>query len=102
MRQLHLLQLCLLRRDLLSALCAFIAVEEFGQVLGLVGVDSDDDPGLTPGFLKRVADVAYDRLSGRDRESMQRRSLFPCRFQARRGALSTCDQFWITRRATLP
>jgi hypothetical protein len=26
-------QLCLLRRDLLSALCAFIAVEEFGQVL---------------------------------------------------------------------
>ena len=60
-------QLCLLRRDLLSALCAFIAVEEFGQVLGLVGVDPDDDPGLTPGFLKRIADMAYDRLSGRDR-----------------------------------
>jgi len=50
-------------------LCAFIAVEEFGQVLGLVGVDPDDDPGLTPGFLKRIADVAYDRLSGRDRDS---------------------------------
>ena len=95
-------QLCLRRRALLSALCAFIAVEEFGQVLGLVGVDSDDDPGLTPGFLERVADVAYDRLSGRDRESMQRAPLFPCRFQARRGALSTCDQFWITHRATLP
>ena len=67
----------LLRRDLLSALCAFIAVEEFGQVLGLVGVDPDDDPGLTPGFLKRIADVAYDRLSGRDRESMQRAPSFP-------------------------
>jgi hypothetical protein len=52
--------------------------------------------------LKRLADVAYDRLSGRDRESMQRAPLFPCRFQARRGALSTCDQFWITHRATLP
>jgi len=50
-------------------LCAFIALEEFGQVLGLVGVDPDDDPGLTPGFLKRIADVAYDRLSGRDRDS---------------------------------
>ena len=72
-------QPCLLRRDLLSALCAFIAVEEFGQVLGLVSVDSYDDPGLTPGFLQRVADVAYDRLSGRDRESMQRAPLFPCR-----------------------
>jgi len=44
-------QLCLLRRDLLSALSAFIAVEEFGEVLGLVGVDPDDDPGLTPGSL---------------------------------------------------
>ena len=44
-------QLCLLRQDLLSALCAFIAVEEFGQVLGLVGVDPDDDPGLTQGSL---------------------------------------------------
>jgi len=41
-------QLCLLRRDLLSALCAFVAVEELGEVLGLVGVDPDDDPGLTP------------------------------------------------------
>lgn len=95
-------QLCLPRRDLLSALCAFIAVEEFGQVLGLVSVDSDDDPGLTPGFLERVAGVAYDRLSGRDRESVQCAPLFSCRFQARRGALSTCDQFWITHRATLP
>jgi hypothetical protein len=28
--------------------------------------------------------------------------LFPCRFQARRGALSTCGQFWITHRAALP
>jgi hypothetical protein len=51
LRQLHLRQLCLLRRDLLSALCAFIAVEEFGQVLGLVGVDSDDDPGSPQGSL---------------------------------------------------
>ena len=96
-----LLQLCLLERDL-PALCAFVAVEELGEVLGLVGVDPDDDPGLTPGLLERVADVAYDRLPGRDRESMQRAPLFPCRFQARRGALSTCDQFWITHRATLP
>jgi hypothetical protein len=32
-------------------LCAVIAVEEFGQALGLVGVDPDDDPGLTPGSL---------------------------------------------------
>jgi len=97
-----LLRQGLLRRDLLSALRAFVAVEELGEVLGLVGVDPDDDPGLTPGLLERVADVADDRLSGRDRESMQRASLFPCRFQARRGALSTCDQFWITHRATLP
>jgi hypothetical protein len=91
-----------LLRSGLPALCAFITVEELGEVLGLVGVDPDDDPGLTPGFLERVADVAYDRLPGRDRESIQRASLFPCRFQARRGALSTCDQFWITHRATLP
>src|SRR5919108_1609934 len=94
-------QLCLLQHGLPS-LRALIAVEELGEVLGLVGVDPDDDPGLTPGFLERVADVAYDRLPGRDRESMQRTPLFPCRFQARRGALSTCDQFWITHRATLP
>jgi len=71
LRQLCLLREDLLRQDLLSALCAFIAVEE----LGLVGVDPDDGPGLTPGFLKRIADLAYDRLSGRDRESMQRAPL---------------------------
>ena len=45
---------------------------------------------------------AHPRSSRRDRESVQRAPLFPCRFQARRGALSTCDQFWITHRATLP
>jgi hypothetical protein len=56
----------------LSALCAFAAVEELGEALGLIGVDSDDEPGLTPGLLERVADVAYDRLPRRDRESMQR------------------------------
>ena len=61
----------------LSARCAFIAVEELGKVPGLVGVDPEDDPGLTPGLLKRVADVAYDRLPGRDRESMQRAPLLP-------------------------
>jgi hypothetical protein len=94
----------------LPALCAFIAVEELGEVLGLVGVDPDDDPGFTPGLLERVADIAYratsrrsyDRLPGRDRESRQRAPLLPCRFQARRGTLSTCDQFWITHRATIP
>jgi hypothetical protein len=114
--QLNLLMLDLLMRSLLMrslltrsllmrarpALCAFVAVEELGEVLGLVGVDPDDDPGLSPGLFERVTDVAYDRLPGRDRESMQRAPLFPCRFQARRGALSTCDQFWITHRATLP
>jgi hypothetical protein len=103
---LSLLVLNLLKRSLLMrarpALCAFVAVEELGEVLGLVGVDPDDDPGLSPGLFERVTDVAYDRLPGRDRESMQRAPLFPCRFQARRGALSTCDQFWITHRATLP
>ena len=40
----------LLNRDL-PALYAFVAVEELGEVLGLVGVDPDDDPGLTPGLL---------------------------------------------------
>jgi len=44
-------QLCLPRRDLLSALCAFVTVGEFGQVLGLVSVDSDDDPGSPQGSL---------------------------------------------------
>ncbi|MGO8892140.1 MAG: hypothetical protein ACLP8X_21675 [Streptosporangiaceae bacterium] len=29
----------------LPALSAFIAVEKLGQILGLVGVDPDDDPG---------------------------------------------------------
>ncbi len=98
---LGLLMLGLLNRDR-PALYAFVAVEELGEVLGLVGVDPDDDPGLSPGLFERVTDVTYDRLPGRDRESMQRAPLFPCRFQARRGALSTCDQFWITHRATLP
>jgi hypothetical protein len=96
-----LLQLCRLERDL-PAVRAFIAVEKLGEILGLVGVDPDDDPGFTPGLFERVADVAHYRLPGRDRKSMQRAPLFPCRFQARRGALSTCDQFWITHRATLP
>jgi len=41
----------LLRRDLLSALCAVVAVEELGEVLGLVGVDPDDDPGSPQGSL---------------------------------------------------
>jgi hypothetical protein len=74
---LGLLKLGLLERDL-SGLYAFVAVEELGEVLGLVGVDPDDDPGLTPGLLERVADVAYDRLPGRVRESMQNAPLFPC------------------------
>jgi hypothetical protein len=98
---LGLLVLGLLNRGL-PALYVFVAVEELGEVLGLVGVDPDDDPGFSPGLFKRVTDVAYDRLPRRDRESVQRAPLFPCRFQARRGALSTCDQFWITHRATLP
>ena len=96
-----LLQLCLLERGL-PALRTFIAVEKLGEILRLVGVDPDDDPGFTPRLFERVADVAHYRLPGRDRKSMQRAPLFPCRFQARRGALSTCDQFWITHRATLP
>src|SRR5207245_3291300 len=28
--------------------------------------------------------------------------LFPCRIHARRRALSTCDQSWLTHRATVP
>ncbi len=71
------LKLGLLERDL-PALYAFVPVEELGEVLSLVGVDSDDDPGLTPGLLERVADVAYDWLPGRVRESMQSAPLFPC------------------------
>jgi hypothetical protein len=57
----------LLRRGLLSALRAFIAIKEPGEVFGLADVDPDDDPGFTPGLVERVADVARDRLSGRDR-----------------------------------
>ena len=91
----------LLLRDL-RALSAFIAVKEIREKLRLVGIDPDDYPGLTPWLLERVADVAHYWLSRRDRESMQCAPLFPCRFQARRGALSTCDQLWITHRATLP
>ena len=86
----------------LHPLDAFIAVKELREVFSLVSVDSDDDPGLTPWLFERVAYVADYRLPGRDRESMQCTPLFPCRFQACRGALSTCDQFWITHRATLP
>ena len=86
----------------LYPLGAFIAVEELREVFSLVSVDSDDDPGFTPWLFERVAYVADYRLPGRDRESMQCTPLFPCRFQAHRGALSTCDQFWITHRATLP
>src|ERR1700730_1195499 len=82
-------QLCRLERDL-PAVRAFIAGEKRGEILGLVGVDPDDNPGFTPGLFGRVADVAHYRLPGRDRESMQRAPLFPCRVQARRGALSTC------------
>jgi len=84
------------------ALDAFIAIQELREIFGLIGVDPDDDPGFSPWLFERVADVAHYRLPGRDRESVQRAPLFPCRFQARRGALSTCDQFWITHRAILP
>ena len=94
-------QLCWLERGL-PALRVFIAVEKLGEILRLVGVDPDDDPGFTPGLFERVADVAHYRLPRRDRKSMQRTPLFPCRFQARRGTLSACDQFWITHCATLP
>ena len=41
------LQLRLLKRGL-PALRAFIAVEKRGEILRLVGVDPDDDPGFTP------------------------------------------------------
>ena len=86
----------------LQALDAFIAVKELREKFSLVSVDSDDDAGFTPRLFERVAHVADYGLPGRDRESMQRAPLFPCRFQACRGALSTCDQFWITHRVTLP
>jgi hypothetical protein len=59
------------------------------EIFRLIGVGPDDDPGFTPWLLERVADVAYCRLPGRDRESVQRVALFRCRFQARRGALSS-------------
>jgi len=43
----------LLMRDLLMRdLRAFIAIEEAGEVLGLVGVDPDYDPGFTPGLFE--------------------------------------------------
>jgi hypothetical protein len=96
-----LLKRGLLMRDLPS-LCAFISIEELREVLGLVGVDPDHDSGFTPGLFKRVAYVTDYRLPGRDGQAVQCAPLFPCRFQARRGALSTCDQLWITHRATLP
>jgi hypothetical protein len=95
------LKLPVLKREL-PALSAFITVEKLGEVLGLVGVDPDHDSGFTPWFFERVADVAHDRLPGRDRKSVQCAPLFPCRFQPGRGTLSTCDQFWITHRAILP
>jgi hypothetical protein len=91
----------LLKRNL-PPLCAFISIEELREVLGLVGVDPDHDPGFTPGLFERVAYVTDYRLPGRDGQAVQCAPLFPCRFQARRGALSTCDQLWITHRATLP
>ena len=34
------------------ALGAFVTVEELGQVLGLVGINPDYDPGLAPGLFK--------------------------------------------------
>ena len=46
-----LLQLCRLERSL-PALYAFIAVKKLGEILGLVSVDPDNDPGLTPGLLE--------------------------------------------------
>jgi hypothetical protein len=102
----NLLKWNLLKRNLLVrnllALCAFIAVEELREVFSLVGVDPDHDPGFPPWLCERIADVTHDRLPGRDRKSMQRAPLFPCRFQARSCTLSTCDQLWITHRATLP
>ena len=67
----------LLLRDL-QALSAFIAVKEIREILGLVGIDPDNDPGLTPWLLERVADVADYWLPGRHRESMQCAPLFPC------------------------
>jgi hypothetical protein len=48
----------LLMRDLLErgllerTLRAFIAIEEVGEVLGLVGVDPNYDPGFTPGLFE--------------------------------------------------
>ncbi len=85
----------LLPRDL-GAVDAFVAVEKHRERFGLVGVDPDHDPGLTPWLLERVADVTHDRLPGRDCESMQRAPLFPCRFQPHRGPLRACHQLWIT------
>jgi hypothetical protein len=95
----------LLQRDLwsrLPALCALVAVEKVREIFGFVGIEPDHDPGLTPWLFERVSDVTHYRLARRRGESVQRAPLFPCRFQAPRGALSTCDQLWITHRAILP
>ncbi len=42
---------CLLLRNL-YALTAFIAVQEIREIFGLVGVDPDNHPGLTPGLFE--------------------------------------------------
>jgi len=71
----------------LSALCAFTAVEELGEVLDLVGVDPDDDPGLTSGLLC-VGSRRSLRLAARARPRVRTvRQCSRCGFQARRGAL---------------
>ena len=67
----------LLMRDL-QTLSAFIAIEKLCEIPGLVGVDPDDYPGLTPWFFERVADVADGRLSRRHCEPVQCAPLFPC------------------------
>ena len=78
----------LLKRDL-PALCAFVAFENSARYSASPASISMTTRGLTPGLFERVADVAYDWLTRRDRESMLRAPLFPRRFQACRGALST-------------
>jgi hypothetical protein len=99
-------QQCLLRHEHLLAghdcSRAVIAVQELREEFGFVGIEADDYPGLTPGLRERVAHITNDRLARRDGQAVQCAPLFPRRFQARCGALSTCDQLWITHRATLP